>query len=124
MQFPRLIVSLTLSGMFAAGTAFAQSATQPAEHPAVHPQVEATGQSAHTSVPGASGESAAGGGAPAFSDLDKDGKGITRSQIPKDNEALKQLRAHFGEADLDHNGRLNAAEYNAYVNKGSAPPQN
>ncbi|MGF6493427.1 hypothetical protein ABIE56_001607 [Luteibacter sp. 621] len=121
MQFPRLIVSLCLSSALATGTAFAQAAPQPSPQPAAHPQVEATGQSPHASTPGASGESS---GAPAFSDLDKDGKGITRSQIPKDNEALKQLRAHFGEADLDHNGRLNAAEYNAYVNKGSAPPQN
>ncbi|UPG93293.1 EF-hand domain-containing protein [Luteibacter aegosomatissinici] len=121
MQYPRLIVSLAFAGSLAAGAAFAQSAPSPAPQPAAHPQVEASGQSPHASTPGASGEST---GAPAYADLDKDGKGITRGQVPKDVEALKQLRAHFGEADLDHNGRLSAAEYNAYVNKSSVPQQN
>lgn len=42
---------------------------------------------------------------PSFDDLDKnhDGK-LTRSEIPKDIEPLKQLRAHFREADRDGSG--------------------
>lgn len=122
MPYPRLIVSLALAGTLAAGTAFAQSATQPTAQPAAHPQVESSGQSAHTSTPGASGEATGTPtGAPAFSELDKAGKGyIQRSDVPKDNEALKPLRAHFNEADQDHNGRVDASEYNAYISKGSA----
>ncbi|MBB3227225.1 hypothetical protein FHW69_001826 [Luteibacter sp. Sphag1AF] len=62
--------------------------------------------------------------APAFSDLDKDNKGyLSRKDLPKDVDALKPLRAHFGEADTDHNGKLSPAEYNAYVHKDSAPQQ-
>ncbi|QWT20850.1 EF-hand domain-containing protein [Bacillus sp. NP157] len=120
MQFPRLIVSLALASSLT-GAAFAQSA-QPQAQPAqaAHPQVEASGQSAPPSASGASSSS----DAPSFSDLDTKGKGyIQRSDIPKDNEALKPLRAHFNEADQDHNGRVDAAEYNAYVSKSKAPQQ-
>lgn len=55
-------------------------------------------------------------GAPSFEDLDKnqDGK-LVRSEIPKDVDALKQLRAHFREADLDGNGFLSKDEYQRYV---------
>jgi hypothetical protein len=54
--------------------------------------------------------------APSFSDLDKnhDGK-LLRSEIPKDVDAIKQLRAHFREADLDDNGSLSEEEYQRYV---------
>lgn len=54
--------------------------------------------------------------APSFGDLDKnhDGK-LVRSEIPKDEPALKQLRAHFHEADLDGNGSLSKEEYQRYV---------
>ena len=54
--------------------------------------------------------------APAFEDLDKnhDGK-LVRSEIPKDVDAIKQLRAHFREADLDGNGSLSEEEYQRYV---------
>jgi len=55
--------------------------------------------------------------APAFSDLSKGGKYITRGDIPKDNERLKQLRTHFGESDVDHNGKIDENEYNAYLSK-------
>jgi hypothetical protein len=60
--------------------------------------------------------------APSFDELDKDHKGsLGRSDIPKNVEALKQLRAHFGEADQDHNGRLSPAEYNTYVGASKVP---
>jgi hypothetical protein len=54
--------------------------------------------------------------APAFEDLDKnhDGK-LVRSEIPTDVDAVKQLRAHFREADLDGNGSLSEEEYQRYV---------
>ena len=55
--------------------------------------------------------------APAFSDLSKGGKYITRGDIPKDNERLKQLRTHFSESDADHNGKIDENEYNAYLSK-------
>jgi hypothetical protein len=68
------------------------------------------------------GSSSDSGGAPSFDELDKDHKGsLGRSDIPKDVEALKQLRAHFGEADQDHNGRLSPAEYNTYVGASKVP---
>ncbi|HVI54247.1 MAG TPA: hypothetical protein VM621_04220 [Luteibacter sp.] len=55
--------------------------------------------------------------APAFSDISKDGKYITRGDIPKDNERLKQLRMHIGDNDTDHNGKIDEKEYNAYLSK-------
>ncbi|UPG88809.1 hypothetical protein L2Y96_15525 [Luteibacter aegosomaticola] len=115
MKYPRLIVSLALAGCLASGASLAQSSTPQPQPAPPQPQ-----QSLPTSAPDASSQSS---GAPAFSDLSKDGKGITRSDIPKDNPALKEMRAHFSEADKDHNGRIDAAEYNAYVNKGSATQQ-
>ncbi|WP_426287242.1 hypothetical protein [Luteibacter sp. E-22] len=63
------------------------------------------------------------GGAPAFSEISKDGKSIKRSDVPKDNEALKQLRAHFPEADANHDGKVDKGEYDAYINKNSQPQQ-
>ncbi|WP_448096996.1 hypothetical protein [Luteibacter yeojuensis] len=62
-------------------------------------------------------------GAPAFSDISKDGKGIKRSDVPKDVDALKQLRAHFPEADLNHDGKVDKGEYDAYVNKSNQSQQ-
>lgn len=58
---------------------------------------------------------------PSFDDLDKnhDGK-LTRSEIPKDVESLKQLRAHFREADRDGNGSLSQEEYQEYVAANTA----
>lgn len=54
--------------------------------------------------------------APSFEDLDKnhDGK-LVRSEIPRDEPSLKQLRAHFHEADLDGNGSLSKEKYQRYV---------
>lgn len=53
---------------------------------------------------------------PSFHDLDKNGDGkLTRSEIPHDVEALKQLRAHFREADLNQNGSLSSEEYVKYT---------
>lgn len=59
------------------------------------------------------------GGAPAFSDISKDGKYIKRSDLPKDNDAVKELRAHFPEADGNHDGKVDKSEYEAYLNKGN-----
>jgi hypothetical protein len=118
MQYPRLIVSLALAGMLASGAALAQSSSAPNPTPAP-PQPQ---QPLPAAAPDASNPAPT--GAPAFSDLDKKGKGyIQRSDLPKDNDALKEMRAHFNEADKDHNGRVDASEYNAYVNKSSAPQQ-
>ncbi|PTR22126.1 hypothetical protein C8J98_11717 [Luteibacter sp. OK325] len=55
--------------------------------------------------------------APAFSDLSHGGKYITRKDIPEDNERLKQLRSHMSENDVDHNGKIDEKEYNAYMSK-------
>jgi hypothetical protein len=55
--------------------------------------------------------------APAFSDISKDGKFITRGDIPKDNERLKQLRTHISENDADHNGKIDEKEYQTYLSK-------
>jgi hypothetical protein len=109
MKYPQLIVSLALAGTLASGAALAQMPTP------------APPQPQQSSMPGSA--PAAPEGAPAYADLDKSGKGLTRGDLPKDNPALKEMRAHFGEADKDHNGRIDAAEYNAYVNKGSAAQQ-
>ena len=68
-------------------------------------------------------QDASGSGAPAFLDISKDGKSIKRSDIPKDVDALKELRAHFNEADLNHDGRVDESEYDAYINKNSQRPQ-
>jgi hypothetical protein len=62
-------------------------------------------------------DAAASSDAPAFSDLSKDGKFITRKDIPADNERLKQLRMHIGDNDMDHNGKIDEKEYNAYLSK-------
>jgi hypothetical protein len=62
-------------------------------------------------------DAAATSDAPSFSDLSKGGKYITRGDIPKDNERLKQLRSHINENDVDHNGKLDESEYNAYLSK-------
>ncbi|TCV97115.1 EF hand domain-containing protein [Luteibacter rhizovicinus] len=88
------LVSLTLAAALCANVAMAQNAPAP------------TGSSDS--------------GAPSFSELDKDNKGyIVRKDVPKDVSALKELRAHFNEADADHDGKVTSAEYNAYINKSS-----
>ena len=53
---------------------------------------------------------------PWFEDLDKnhDGK-LVHGEMPKGVQALKQLRAHFHEADLDGNGSLSKEECQRYV---------
>ncbi len=48
---------------------------------------------------------------------------MKRSDIPKDNDSLKQLRAHFPEADKNHDGKVDQGEYDAYVNKSKQPQQ-
>jgi hypothetical protein len=65
-----------------------------------------------------------GNGAPSFAELDPQGKGsLQRKDIPKDAEALKTLRAHFSEADTNHDGKVDKGEYDAYVNKSSTAQQ-
>lgn len=57
-------------------------------------------------------------GMPSFGDLDKNGDGnLSRSEIPKNVEALKSLRTNFSQSDLNHNGRLDPAEYRGYVQR-------
>jgi hypothetical protein len=90
MTYSRSIVSFALLATLVTGIAFAQDAAPSAND----------------------------SGAPEFSTLN-DGKPITRSQVPKGNDSLKELRAHFDEADKNHDGRVDASEYNAYVNKGN-----
>lgn len=92
MTYSRSIVSLALVASLSARIAFAQENT---------PQAQ-------------SGDS----GAPAFSSLN-DGKPIRRGDVPKDVDALKELRAHFNEADTNHDGRVDEGEYNAYINKAN-----
>ena len=75
---------------------------------------------AHGAAPQDNGDSS---GAPAFSDISKHGKSIKRSDVPKDVDALKELRAHFPEADANHDGRVDKGEYDAYVNKSKQPQQ-
>ena len=99
MTYSRSIVSFALLASLATGIAFA--------HGAPPPQPQDSGS-----------------GAPSFSDLDKDNKGyIKRSDVPKDVEALKTLRAHFPEADQNHDGKVDKSEYDAYVNKDNNRPQ-
>jgi len=63
-------------------------------------------------------------GAPAFQDLAKGKKALGRSDIPSDVPALKELRAHISDYDSDHNGRIDEAEYKAYLAKGSSHTAN
>lgn len=66
-------------------------------------------------------ERAGASGTPSFGEVDKDHDGkVVRSEIPKDVEALKQLRAHFREADQDGNGSLSADEYQRYITANTA----
>ncbi|MGN6226180.1 MAG: EF-hand domain-containing protein [Dyella sp.] len=58
----------------------------------------------------------AGNSAPPFSEIDTAHRGkVRRADIPKDVPALRQLRMHFAEADMDHDGWLTAEEYFAYT---------
>jgi hypothetical protein len=95
MKHSRLFISLAAATALAgAGHVFAQEA---------QPQAAPTGASADE-------------GAPDFNTLDTQHRGyIVRADIPKDVPALKQLRAHFNEADLNHDGHVSGAEYNSYV---------
>ncbi|GAA0908384.1 hypothetical protein GCM10009552_17580 [Rothia nasimurium] len=112
MQPVRSIGSIALIAVFFAGTASAQQiGASGAPVPRASP-------SASQAVPGSGSDN----GAPPFSDLDKSGKGfITRGDVPKDIDALKPLRAHFNEADQNHDGRVDKAEYDAYVHKSTSP---
>lgn len=105
MQPVRSIGSIALIAVFFAGTA---SALPLVGSPPNAPQ--------NTSQ--ASSGSGDDNGAPDFSTLDKDGKGyIKRGDVPKDVDALKALRAHFNEADQNHDGRVDKSEYEAYIHK-------
>jgi hypothetical protein len=92
-----MVAAITLAGT---GQVFAQEA---------QPQAATT--------PAASADE----GAPDFNTLDTQHRGyIVRGDIPKDVPALKQLRAHFSEADLNHDGHVSGSEYNAYVTPAPA----
>lgn len=93
MKYSRSIVSFALLASLGIGTALAQSA--PSDDT----------------------------GAPSFSDIAKDKKTISRSDLPKDVPALKELRAHFPEGDLNHDGKLDKSEYDAYLSKNSPQAQ-
>ncbi|MDR6936381.1 hypothetical protein [Luteibacter sp. 3190] len=97
MKFSRSIVSFALLATLGTGAAFAHGTPQ---------------------------DDAGKSGAPAFSEVSKDGKYVKRSDLPKDNDAVKELRAHYNEADTNHDGKVDKGEYDAYVNKASARPQN
>jgi len=90
MKFSRSIVSFALVAAIGTGAAFAQGSPQD--------------------------QSSA---APAFSDVSKDGKEVKRGDLPKDNDAVKELRAHFREADTNHDGKVDKSEYDAYLNKAN-----
>lgn len=52
---------------------------------------------------------------PSFDSLDKRHRGqLSRGDIPKDVEGLRDLRAHFIQYDKDNNGHINALEYSRY----------
>jgi hypothetical protein len=54
--------------------------------------------------------------APSFASLDTKKHGyLQREDLPKNNESLAKLRAHFSEADVNQDGNLSQAEYYAYV---------
>jgi hypothetical protein len=93
--------------LLAAGPASAQS-TQPQPQP--QPTPMQSPPSTPTNAPPGSSD------APPFGELDTnhDGK-LSRSEIPRNVEALKQLRAHFNEADRNGNGSLEPDEYAAYT---------
>ncbi|HEY4090236.1 MAG TPA: hypothetical protein VGN46_01880 [Luteibacter sp.] len=110
MKYPRLIVSLALATTLASAATLAHPSTPQPQPGAAQPQQAAP----------ATASDASSSEVPAFDELNKSGKGLVRSDLPKDNAALKEMRAHFPEADKDHNGRLDASEYNAYVHKGDA----
>lgn len=91
MPYSRSIVSVALAAlMFASGVQ-------------ARPQDAAAGQES--------------GGAPSFSDIANGKKLLRRGDIPKDNEALKELRAHLSDYDADHNGGIDEKEYSAYIHK-------
>jgi hypothetical protein len=99
MKHARLFVALTAFSAFAmAGLAAAQSA--PAS-------------------PMPAGQAAADQGdkpTPTFDALDAKHRGyLQRSDLPKDIQALAKLRAHFTEADVNHDGHISRDEYDAYV---------
>lgn len=95
--------------LLAAGSASAQSA-QPQQQPQPQPTpMQPPPSTPMNAAPGSSD-------APPFGELDTnhDGK-LSRSEIPHNVEALKQLRAHFKEADRNGNGSLEPDEYAAYT---------
>jgi hypothetical protein len=113
MKQSRFIVSVVLISALAAGSVSAQQVGASGAPPA------RSGVSASPAPPQANDGA---NGAPAFGDLDKDNKGyITRKDVPKDVERLKPLRAHFPEADMNHDGKVDKSEYDAYINKSTSP---
>lgn len=103
MQRPHIM--LTIAALFGLNVAVTYAQTPPASPQQPRPGAPAV-------APADNAQPAL----PSFDDLDKQHRGyLTRSDIPKSVEGLKLLRAHFSEADTDHNGQLSPAEYAAYV---------
>jgi hypothetical protein len=97
---PFMLVTTALLGLTMSATVPAQQAPQSQTQQQAPAQPAGDNQSA----------------LPSFGDLDKEHHGyLTRSEIPKDVEGLKSLRAHFRESDSNGNGRLEPSEYAAYV---------
>lgn len=105
----RSIIALTITALFGLGVTTAYAGT-----PAASGQPsQATPGSADTS------QSAA----PSFDDLDTHHHGyLLRSDIPKNVEALRELRLHFRDSDTDGNGQLSRSEYSAYIQTHSKSP--
>ena len=109
MQSSRIM--LTITALFGLNVAATCAQTVPAS-----PQQQHPGTSQPAVAPADNAQSAL----PSFDDLDKQHHGyLTRGDIPKDVDGLKPLRAHFAEADTDHNGQLSRDEYAVYVAKQS-----
>lgn len=113
---PRL--RLTLATLALSSLAFAAAAQQtPPSSPAPQPEP----QTMPTPPANAAEPATESAQVPGFGDLDKGHHGyLRRSDIPKDVESLKQLRMHFNDADLNHDGRLTPDEYGAY--SSAKPP--
>jgi hypothetical protein len=109
MNASRFALSLAAGLMLSGALLTQQASSAPAPRP---PQ---------STMPAASHDQAS--GLPSFADLDKNHKGrLKRSDIPKDVDGLKQLRAHFQEADKNGDGWITPDEYSAYVSATTAPP--
>ena len=106
----RSIIVLTITALFGLGvtTAYAGTPAASAQPSQAAPASTDTSQST----------------TPSFDDLDTHHHGyLLRSDIPKNVEALRELRLHFRDADTDGNGQLSRSEYAAYIQMHSKDDQ-